>query len=129
MTTALDALEPKSLWQHFAAISDIPRPSKHEERIAEHLRAWARDRGHEVVQDEAGSLCIRAPATPGHESAPPMILQGHMAGLPGKSGCKFHFEPIISHDNSTSVNLILQIDRNAHHPAMHGFTTAPGDRA
>ncbi len=78
MTTPVDTLEPKVLWSHFAAISAIPRPSKHEEKVAEYIKSWARDRGHEVRQDEAGTLCIHVAATPGHEDAKPVILQGHM---------------------------------------------------
>ncbi len=78
MTTPLDTLEPKQIWSHFAAISAIPRPSKHEERITQHLVDWANERNHEVRQDDAGSLCIRVAATPGHENADPVILQGHM---------------------------------------------------
>jgi len=78
MSSPLENLEPKLLWSHFDAIRSIPRPSKHEERIAEHVEAWARGRGFEVLRDEIGNLSIRVPATPGHEGAPTVVLQGHL---------------------------------------------------
>ncbi len=78
MTSPLESLEPKLLWQHFDLIRQTPRPSKHEEKIIEKLKNWAADRGFEVVQDEAGSFTVRVPATPGHENAPTIVLQGHV---------------------------------------------------
>ncbi len=78
MSQPLDSLEPKLLWSHFDAIRAIPRPSKHEERIAAHVRAWAQGRGLEVRQDAAGNLSIPVPASNGHESAPVVVLQGHL---------------------------------------------------
>ncbi len=78
MSTPLDSLEPTLLWLHFDAIRRIPRPSKHEERIAEHVAAWAEQRGFEVLRDEAGSMTVRVPATAGHETAPTVVLQGHL---------------------------------------------------
>mgnify|MGYP000458767548 CR=1 FL=1 len=74
----LEALEPKLLWQHFDTIRRIPRPSKHEEKIIECIKKWAADGGYEVLQDATGSMTIKVPATPGHEDAPTVILQGHV---------------------------------------------------
>jgi dipeptidase D len=78
MTSQLDSLEPRSLWQHFDAIRKIPRPSKHEERIVQHIEAWANDRGFELKRDAVGNMVIRVPATSGLESAPAVLLQGHL---------------------------------------------------
>jgi len=78
MSSPLESLEPKLLWQHFDTIRQTPRPSKHEEKIIEAVKSWAADRGFEVVQDAAGSLTVKVPATAGHESAPTIILQGHL---------------------------------------------------
>lgn len=71
-------LEPKSLWQQFDAIRKIPRPSKHEERLRKYLLKFARDRKLKAKTDKAGNVVIKVPATPGHEKAPTVILQGHM---------------------------------------------------
>jgi dipeptidase D len=78
MSSPLEKLEPGLLWKHFDAIRSIPRPSKHEERIAAHVEAWARDRGFDVQRDAIGNVLVRVPATPGHEHAPTVILQGHL---------------------------------------------------
>jgi len=78
MSSPLLDLEPKLLWQHFDGIRQIPRPSKHEERITEHVENWASEQGYELNKDEAGSLVIKVPATEGHENADIIILQGHL---------------------------------------------------
>jgi dipeptidase D len=78
MNSPLEPLEPKLLWSHFDTIRSIPRPSKHEERIAAHVDAWSAGHGFEVLTDEAGNRTIRVPATDGHEDAPTVVLQGHL---------------------------------------------------
>ena len=78
MSSPLESLEPALLWQYFDIIRKTPRPSKHEEKIVAEVKSWASARGFEVLQDEAGSLTIKVPATPGHENAPTIILQGHL---------------------------------------------------
>lgn len=78
MSSPLNNLEPTRLWNHFDAIRQTPRPSKHEEKIIAHLKQWAADRGFNVLQDAAGTLAIQVPATSGHEDAPTVILQNHM---------------------------------------------------
>ncbi len=78
MSSPLEGLEPALLWQHFDAIRRIPRPSKHEEKIADHVASWATERGFEVATDNAGSMVIRVPASDGHDGADTVILQGHL---------------------------------------------------
>jgi dipeptidase D len=77
-TEALAGLEPRAFWGHFEALTKIPRPSRHEEPVIEHVRAWAAQHGLEVKQDAGRNLVIPVPATPGRESAPTLILQGHL---------------------------------------------------
>jgi dipeptidase D len=74
----IDKLEPRHVWGHFDRIRAIPRPSKHEDRIREHLLAWARERKFETRVDRAGNLVIDVPATRGHERAGVLVLQAHM---------------------------------------------------
>jgi dipeptidase D len=89
----LDKLEPRLIWKHFDAIRQIPRPSKHEERIAEHVVNWAKSHGLEVKRDGAGNVLVKVPATPGHEKAPVIVLQGHLDMVPEKnSDVAFDFE-------------------------------------
>ena len=71
-------IEPRAFWAHFEAITRIARPSRHEEAMIDHVRAWASERGLEVKQDGARNLVIPVPATAGRESAPTVILQGHL---------------------------------------------------
>lgn len=78
MSSPLSNLEPRGLWKHFDDIRRIPRPSKHEEEVAEHVVRWARGRGLEVARDAAGNVVVKVPATRGHEGAPVIVLQGHL---------------------------------------------------
>jgi len=71
-------LEPGAFWAHFEALTRIPRPSRQEEPVIEHVRAWAAGHGLEVKQDSGRNLVIAVPATPGRESAATLILQGHL---------------------------------------------------
>lgn len=77
-TSVLSGLEPAGFWQHFETLTTIARPSRHEEPLIEHVRAWAAGHGLEVKQDAGRNLVIPVPATPGRESAPTLILQGHL---------------------------------------------------
>lgn len=52
-------LEPAIVWRHFATLCAIPRPSKGEARLREHLRAWAAAHGLAAVVDAAGNLIVR----------------------------------------------------------------------
>ncbi len=78
MSSTLSNLEPRLLWASFDAIRNIPRPSGHERAVVDHLRAWADDHGFATRADAAGNLVIAVPATPGHEAAPIVVLQGHV---------------------------------------------------
>jgi dipeptidase D len=74
----LIGLEPRELWRHFEALTKIARPSRHEEAVIEHVRAWAADNDLELRQDAARNLVVRVPATAGRESAPVVVLQAHL---------------------------------------------------
>ncbi len=78
MPNELDTQEPLLLWKHFKEISRIPRCSKHEEKIREHIISFAREQGLECVEDRVGNVLIRKPPTPGYENAPGVVLQQHM---------------------------------------------------
>ena len=77
-TSVLSGVEPRPFWGHFEALTRIARPSRAEEPVIEHVRAWAHEHGLEVQQDAGRNLVIRVPATPGRESAPTLVLQGHL---------------------------------------------------
>ena len=71
-------MEPARFWEHFDALTRIARPSRHEEPVIAHVRSWAEERGYELDQDAGRNLVIRVPASAGRESAPTLILQGHL---------------------------------------------------
>ncbi len=78
MTAPLTNLQPRSVWSHFATLCAIPRPSLHEATLREHLIEWARARGIAASVDGAGNLILSKAASPGCESAPGVVLQGHL---------------------------------------------------
>jgi dipeptidase D len=71
-------LAPAVVWSHFATLCRIPRASKQEGPLREHLRSWAAARGLATQVDDAGNLLIRKPATAGRERAPAVVLQAHL---------------------------------------------------
>jgi dipeptidase D len=74
----LSGLQPGAVWSHFATLCAIPRPSCHEAALKQHLSAWADAHGIAHFEDAVGNLILHKPASPGCESAPGVILQGHL---------------------------------------------------
>ena len=71
-------LKPTRVFEQFAKINQIPRPSKHEEKMIEYLKEFGKSRGLETKVDEVGNVLIRKPATKGYENRKTVILQSHM---------------------------------------------------
>ena len=71
-------LQPAVVFEQFAKINEIPRPSKREEKMIEYLKNWGESRGLETKVDEVGNVIIRKPATKGYENRKTVILQSHM---------------------------------------------------
>lgn len=71
-------LEPRRVFEIFDAITKIPRPSKKEDKIREYILEFAKAHGLDTRTDAIGNVVVTAPATPGYENAPGVILQGHM---------------------------------------------------
>ena len=78
MNAHLEQLSPRPLWRHFRTLCNTPRPSGHEAALVAILERWADGLGLAHDRDAFGNLRIRKPATPGAESAPGVILQGHL---------------------------------------------------
>lgn len=83
-------LEPKLVWQCFDEITKVPRPTHHLEKMRSFLVDWAQRHGISVKTDEVGNVMMSKPATPGHENAPTIILQGHQDMVAEKRGDKEH---------------------------------------
>jgi dipeptidase D len=71
-------LKPARVFEQFAKINEIPRPSKREEKMIEYLTNWGKSHNLETVVDETGNVIIRKGATPGMENRKTVILQSHM---------------------------------------------------
>ena len=80
----------KAVFDIFAQICQVPRPSKHEEQISRWLQDFAAAHGIECVADEAMNVIMRVPATPGYENHEGVILQAHMDMVCEKNGDVSH---------------------------------------
>ncbi|MCX6259684.1 MAG: cytosol nonspecific dipeptidase, partial [Bacteroidia bacterium] len=70
-------LEPVQVWNYFHEITQIPRPSKKEKKIAEFVVKFAKDHKLEVTVDKVGNVIIRKQAAKGMENRKGVILQVH----------------------------------------------------
>ncbi len=73
-----EGLEPKYVFSYFNDLLNIPRPSKHEEKVIAYLKDLASKKGLEFKQDKVKNVVLKIPATKGYENAPVVILQGHI---------------------------------------------------
>ncbi|TVM04896.1 MAG: aminoacyl-histidine dipeptidase [Halomonas sp.] len=78
MNEHLEALTPAPVWRHFRTLCNTPRPSGEEAELVALLEAWADSLGLAHDRDSFGNLRICKPASPGHEGAKGVILQGHL---------------------------------------------------
>ena len=138
-------LQPSGVWQNFAKITQIPRPSGKKEQISQFLVEYGKSLGLETMTDAIGNVLIRKPASAGYESHPGVILQAHMDMVPQKNSDKvFDFEkdPIEAYvednhewvtangttlgaDNGIGVATALAIlaDKSVVHPPLEAFFT------
>lgn len=93
MSKEICNLQPSGLWKNFYDLTQIPRPSKHEEKVRDFVVAFGKKLGLETIVDETGNVIIRKPATPGMEKLKGVILQGHLDMVPQKNtGVAHDFE-------------------------------------
>jgi dipeptidase D len=83
-------LEPTQVWNYFHEITQIPRPSKKEKKIAEFVVKFAKDLNLETTVDKVGNVVIRKKATKGMENRKGVILQAHLDMVPQKNSDKKH---------------------------------------
>jgi dipeptidase D len=88
----IENLEPKIVWKHFDEIRKIPRCSKHEEKIRKYVLDFAKKNNLKTKTDKIGNVVISKQASPGMQTKPTVILQGHMDMVCEKnSDVKFDF--------------------------------------
>lgn len=78
MSQEIRNLEPKALWNKFADLNAVPRPSKKEDRVIEFMKNFGNSLGLETFEDEIRNVIIRKPATSGMENRKALVLQGHL---------------------------------------------------
>ncbi len=78
MSQEIRNLEPIALWNKFADLNAVPRPSKKEERVIEFIKNFGNNLGLETFEDEIRNVIIRKPATSGMENRKAVVLQGHL---------------------------------------------------
>jgi dipeptidase D len=76
--TFVSTLDPQPLWRHFDQILTVPRASKDEGRMRQHVIATAARRGLSHRMDGVGNVLVKVPASPGREGAPAVVLQSHL---------------------------------------------------
>ena len=78
MNSEIRQLEPKSLWNHFADLNAVPRPSKKEERVIQFMKDFGKKLGLETRVDKVGNVIIKKPATKGFEDRKTVVMQSHL---------------------------------------------------
>jgi len=93
MNEAIRALEPKALWNHFADLNAVPRPSKKEERVIAFIKKFGEDLGLPTQVDQVGNVIIKKPGTKGKEKETPVALQSHLDMVHQKNNdTQFNFD-------------------------------------
>lgn len=78
MSQEIRNLEPKQLWNKFADLNAVPRPSKKEERVIGFMKDFGKKLGFETIEDEVGNVIIKKPATAGMENRKTIVMQSHL---------------------------------------------------
>ncbi len=93
MSNEILNLEPKAVWENFYKLTQVPRPSKKEEKIQAFMMDFGKSLGLVTEKDATGNILIRKPATPGMENRKGIVFQGHLDMVPQKnSGTEHDFE-------------------------------------
>ena len=84
-------LQPKQVWGIFHELTQIPRPSKKEQKAVEWAYNYGKKLGLETIKDKVGNVIIRKPATKGMENRAGIIFEAHLDMVPEKN-------PEVKHD-------------------------------
>jgi dipeptidase D len=143
MNEAIRNLEPTALWNYFADLNAVPRPSKKEERVIQFIKDFGTNLGLETMEDEVGNVIIRKPATAGMEDRMFLVLQSHLDMVHQKnSDTEFDFDSqgiemyvdgdwvrangtTLGADNGLGVATIMSIlaSKDISHPAIEALFT------
>lgn len=85
MSATIKDLQPTSIWENFYKLTQVPRPSNHEEKARIFMLNWAKENNINAQMDDAGNIIMSKPATPRMENRQGMILQCHLDMVPQKN--------------------------------------------
>ena len=123
----------------FSELNKIPRPSHHEERVADYLCQFAERLNLAYERDKENCVVIRKPASKGYEEHEPIVLLNHMdmvcVGM--SDPLNTPIEPYIENgwmrargtslgaDNGIGLSMALAVleDDRIEHPALEVITT------
>ena len=140
----IQSLNPTCIWKNFYALTQVPRPSGHLEKVQNFLLDFAKQAGVEAFKDPADNIVMRKPASAGMENKKGVILQAHMDMVPQKtpdSTHNFETDPIqpwidgewvkakgttLGADNGLGVAAIMAImeDKTLKHGPIEALITA-----
>ncbi len=140
---SIRSLEPQILWNHFADLNAVPRPSKKEERVRKFMVDFGNNLGLETIVDKIGNVIIKKPASVGMENRKTVILQAHLDMVHQKnSDTTFDFDTqgiemlvdsdwvkangtTLGADNGIGVAAIMSVlsSNEIAHPAVEAFFT------
>ena len=143
MSQEIRNLEPKVLWNQFANLNAVPRPSKKEDRVIAFMKDFGNQLGLETFEDDIRNVIVRKPATPGMENRKPVVLQGHLDMVHQKNAdTQFDFDTqgidmyvdgdwvrargtTLGADNGLGVAAIMAIleSKDIPHPAIEALFT------
>ncbi|WP_298500157.1 aminoacyl-histidine dipeptidase [uncultured Algibacter sp.] len=86
MNSEIRQLQPQALWNKFADLNAVPRPSKKEERVIAFMKDFGKNLGLETIEDEVGNVIIKKPATAGMENRTTVVMQSHLDMVHQKNG-------------------------------------------
>ena len=86
MSKEIRELQPQALWNKFADLNAVPRPSKKEVRVIAFMKEFGENLSLEVIEDAVGNVIIKKPATAGMENRTTVVMQSHLDMVHQKNG-------------------------------------------
>lgn len=143
MNSEIRNLEPKVLWNKFADLNAVPRPSKKEDKVIAFMMEFGKNLGLETIKDTVGNVIIKKSATPGMEDRKMIVMQSHLDMVHQKNAdTDFNFDSqgiemyidgdwvkakgtTLGADNGLGVATIMAIleSKTIEHPAIEALFT------
>ncbi|WP_294068762.1 aminoacyl-histidine dipeptidase [Proteiniphilum sp. UBA1028] len=142
-TAEILSINPQNVWKHFHSLTQIPRPTGQMGQVTRFMMDFGQSLHLETIQDKAGNVLIKKPATKGYEIAKTVILQSHLDMVPQKNADVTHnfaTDPIetvidgdwikarsttLGADNGVGCAMMMAVleDSTLQHPAIEALFT------